>query len=273
MGVLEFVANSEYRKERARQLARALTAEVGVDALLNGALADDLLAALAEDLTGLARQALRDVVAHAVADGFDEITEAEAAATMRQAIERVIASVRAGLGVRLAELEAAIAAMLSGSSAEAVQASLGSAAMRDALLAPIAGLLAQAGAGIIQAVEADVRTEAVAQHVESVQQEDEQPVLFEWQTREDDRVCGEGEIIEVSCSARHGKQLTYEEWGDFGYPGDPNSPTICSIYSGAGLSRCRCGLIPAGSAASTPTPVKITDAAKAGRERALKEAA
>lgn len=273
MTVLEFVAASEYRKERARLLAKALAANVGVDALLGDSdvVVEDLLAVLSDDLQGLARQALRDAIAHAVADGFDEITEAEALATMRQAIERVIAAARPSLLARLAELDAAVAAMVDGSSAQSVQAALESPAMKDALLASVASVLSQTGAGVIQAVEADVRSEAVAQHVEQAAQAGEAPPLLGWETREDDNVCGKDEIFEVSCSARHGKELTFEEWQFFGLPGDPASPTICAIYAGPGKSRCRCTFRPAGAA--SVTPVNISEAAKAGRDRALKEAA
>lgn len=274
MSVVEFVEGSEFRKERARQLARLLAGSIGVDALLGGseATVDDLLAVLADDLQGLTRQALRDAIAHAVADGFEEISEAEAAVAMRLAIERVLTSARPALLARLADLDAAVTAMVSGSSSEAVHTALGSAAMTEALLAPIAAVLAQTGAGIIQAVEADVRSEAVAQFVEkSTAEPGAEPPLLGWETREDDHVCGQNEIFEVSCSARHGKELTFEEWQLFGLPGDPDSPTICAVYAGPGKSRCRCTLKPAGAASATP--VNISEAAKAGRDRALKEAA
>lgn len=275
MSVLEFVESSEFRKTRAKQVAQALVAEIGLDALVDGGdgLADDLLAVLAEDLAGLAGQASRDAIAHAVAMGFDEIDAVDAAATLRGAIERVLAAAAPELRSRLAALVATLDAMIAGSSVEAVQASLASEAVRTGLLGTIGSFLASTAAGVIQAVEAETEHEAAAAMVEKAQQGNAAPPLLEWQTREDDNVCGPTEVFEVSCSARHGKQLTWEEWEVFGFPGSADAPTICAVFAGPGKSKCRCTFIPAGSAASTPTPVRITDAAKAGRERALKEAA
>lgn len=275
MTVLAFVEASEYRKELARQLARNLVSQIGVETLLEGGeqAAADLVTVLGEELAGLTRQALSDALSHAAADGLVEIDEASALQTMRAAIERVLTSARAQLAARLAELDATVARILSASGADALAASLATPATTEALLSPILSILTGAASGAIQAVESDMRTEAVAATREQGQAAPgTEPLLFEWQTREDDKVCQD--LIENSCEPRHGQQLTYEEWGVFGYPGDPDSPTICAIYAkNPGASNCRCVLIPAGSAAATPEPVNISEAAKAGRERALKEAA
>lgn len=272
--MLAFVEASEYRKELARQLARNLISQVGVDTLIDGGeqAASDLVTVLGEELAGLTRQAVSDAVSHAVADGLVEVDEASALETMRAAVARVLTSAQAQLASRLAELDATVSRILAASGADTLAASLAAPATSEALLSPILSILTGAAAGAIQAVEADVRTEAVAVTRERGGAEGEQPPLFEWQTREDDKVCED--IIENSCAPRHGRQLTWEEWGIFGYPGDPDAPTICAIYAkNPGASNCRCVLIPANSAASTPAPVNISQAAKAGRDRALKEAA
>jgi hypothetical protein len=272
--VLSFVEGSEYRRTLARELAKRLVGEIGVTALLEGGdqIADDLLAVLGEDIAGLTRQALADAIRHAGAMGLATVDDAAAAATVQDAIERVMTAARASLTARLADLDATVARMIGASSSEAVLASLASQATSEALLAPIVATLSAAAAGAVQAVEADIATEAAAQTHEQAIGGGDAPPLFEWQTREDDRVCED--VFENSCAPRHGKQLQFDEWGIFGMPGDPDAPTICAIYAkNPGASNCRCVLIEAGSAASTPTPVNITDAAKAGRDRALAEAA
>lgn len=268
MTVLAFVEASEYRKELARRLARALLEQIDPEEL-GAADADELLDLLLEDLSGILRQAVRDTLAHAETLGLGAVGESEAAATQKAAIDRVLGSVRELLATRLGELEASLGAMVAASGAEAVRASLGAAAVKEALLAPVASVLAQAAAGLVQGVEADVAMEAVASAVEAAPE----PPLMEWQTREDEKVCNADGIFEASCLPRHGKALLLEEWAAFGLPGDPNSPTICAIYAGPGRSFCRCWLILAGSLASTPEPIQVAEAIKAGKERALKEAA
>ena len=196
----------------------------------------------------------------------------EAEATLQAAVERVLSAARDQLLARLADLSATVDRMIASTSLEAVQASLASTATSEALLAPVSSILTAAAAGVVQAVEADVNAEAVASTHEQATQDGEDVPLFEWQTVQDDRVCSD--VLENSCEPRHGQQLTYDEWGVFGMPGDPDSPTICAIYArNAGASNCRCVLIPAGSAVASPTPIQAADAIKAGRDRALAEAA
>ncbi len=276
--VLTFVEGSEFRKETARILARKLVEQAGVGTLIagGGSVVDDLLAALTEDLSGLSGQALRAAIQHAAEVGFSGVSTAEAEATMEAAIARVVAAVRGQLQTRLDELAASVDAMVAGSSEDAVRTALATSSVSEALLAPVSSLLAQTGAGIVQAVEADVANEAVAQHEEAARANaspDEQPTLYEWEARLDGNECGQDEVFEVSCAARHGQQLSFDEWQAFGMPGDPDAPTICAIYAGSGRSFCRCRIRPADAAGASPSPIRIEDAAKAGRDRAAKEAA
>lgn len=276
MTVLQFISASEYRKERARILAKALSSALSVDALLEGGdlVAEDLLTVLGDELADLLRQALADARAHAEANGLVPINEAEAIVTLNAALDRVLGAARQQLLARLADLDASVTRMLDATSAEAVTASLASTATTEALLAPIASVLTSAAAGAIQAVEGDLAREAVAATHEQAMQDGgaSEPQLFQWQTVQDDKVCSD--ILENSCEPRHGRELTYDEWGVFGYPGDPDSPTICSMFAkNAGASNCRCNLLPAGSAVSSPTPINAADAISAGRQRALDEAA
>lgn len=267
MTVLAFVEASEYRKEVARRLGRSLLAELGLDAILDGGddLADELLGILAEDLEGLLRQAARDAIAHARFLGLVEVEEAAAVLTLTKAQERVLETARATLALRLADLDGTVERMLERTGAAAVEAALSTAAIADALLAPISAVLSQTGAGIVQAVESELHLEAVA----ATDEKADEPALFEWETREDDKVCED--VLENSCRPRHGEQLTLEEWELFGLP--QGETLICTIFAKGDFSNCRCRLIPAGSAVATPEPVNIAEAAKAGKERALKEAA
>lgn len=269
MTVLAFVEASEYRKELARRLAKALLDEIGIDAILDGIDEGELLELLLADLGGILGQAVRDTLEHARTLGLSAVEEAAAAATLKSSTARVLKAGLAVLGERLAALDAAVDAMLASASADAVRAALGAAAVSEALLAPLAASLSSIGAGLVQGVESDLAIEAVAQTTETALA----PPLWEWQTREDDKVCDADGIFEASCLPRHGKALLLEEWEGFGLPGNPDSPTICAIYAGPGRSFCRCWLILAGSAASTPEPIQIAEAIKAGKDRALKEAA
>lgn len=272
MTVLQFISASEYRKEAARILARSLVSDLSVQTLLEGGaqVAQDLLTVLRDEIAHLLDQALTDAKVHAIALGLEPVDEAAALATVQAAIDRVFGAANDQLVARLSDLDATISRMLDATSAEAVQASLASEGTAGALLAPVSSVLAAAAAGAVQAIEGDLAREAVATTAEAAPAD--APLLFEWQTREDDKVCED--ILENSCRPRHGRQLTYDEWGVFGYPGDPDSPTICSIFSrNSGSSNCRCALLPAGSEAATPAPVNIADAAASGRQRALEEAA
>lgn len=273
MSVLEFIQNSEFRKERARQLARLLVANVGIDGMQGAVnqIADDLIEVIREDIAGLAGQALRDAQSHAEALGFSELDAEAALATMQSALDRVLSAARDQLLARLDDLDSTVSRMLAATGQETVLASLASEATQEALLAPISAVLSAAAAGAVSAVETDIAAESVAAfHEDSVDSGEGVPLL-EWQTREDDRVCED--VFENSCAPRHGRQLTVDEWQTFGEPGDPDAPTICAIFAkNPASSNCRCVLIPAGSAASTAEPINIAEAAARGRQLA-KEAA
>lgn len=275
MTVLAYVESSAYRVEVAKRLAQALVADVGLDGLLSGgsSLASDILGALGEDIGGLVRQAVDDTIKAAIARGLIEVPDAAAVAEAEQAVQKVLEAANGPLAAALDRLGASVDSMAAGTSEEAVAASLASAATTQALLAPIASILSSTAAGAIKAAESAVQTEAVATYQEAATADnpDAEPPLFEWQTVEDDKVCED--LMENSCRPRHGLQLTYDEWGAFGYPGDADSPTLCAIYAKGDFSNCRCVLIPAGSAAGSPTPINVADAIAAGRQRALGEAA
>lgn len=267
MTVLAFVEESEYRKELARQLGKGLLAEVGLDALLDGGddLADELLELLSKDLAGLMRQALRDALAHAEFLGLSELAADDAAAALKQAEARVLKAARAVLATRLDELGETVERMIDRTGRQAVEAALGTTAVAEALLGPIVSVLSSTGAGLIQAVESDLHLQAVA----ATEEKADEPLLFEWETREDDRVCDD--VLENSCRQRHGEQMTLAEWELFGLP--QGETLLCSIYAKGDFSNCRCRLIPAGSAFASVEPIRIADAAAAGKERAQKEAA
>lgn len=264
MTVLDFVRGSEYRKQVARNVAAALAGRIEIDALLAGGgayaerLVDDLLGDLIEEVI---RQAVRDARSHAGALGLAALTGTRLDATVDAAVTRVLEEAITGLGEAVEAAGRSVLRMQAAGVADSVIArALSADAGGTAILAPVVAVLRSTGAGLVNAVEGAVLTESA---IVLTEQEPEE-VLFAWQTREDDKVCED--VFENSCAPRHGQDLTLEEWEAFGLPQSENM--ICGMFAKGSTSNCRCVLENANNESRSPSPIKVADAVKAGREQA-----
>lgn len=265
---LAFVEGSEYRKQAARLLAKRLASNVELlDIVEQGeGYTDEILGELLALLSSrLLREAAIDARAHAgtlglaILDGpgLDRAVDGVLADVMGEAMDT--------LGARVGELVRAVARMVDAGLGDAViRSALGSESGSGALMAPVVAVLAATGAGMINAVEKIVLEESTALTLVKSEERGEEPPLFEWETREDGRVCED--VFENSCLPRHGEELPLDEWGIFGEPSSEN--LICSMYAKGAFSNCRCVLRRVGAEGRSPDPINIRDAAEAGRRRA-----
>lgn len=270
MNTTAFVESSEYRKELAREIARRILAAIDVRELLNdpAGYSADMLEALVRKLKAdILADAVRDARAHsATALGLAPLTAAELDRLVTARVKTVVEEAQLQLDTRASEASRQINRTLdAGASVNAVLKSLEGQGGRSALLAGLLGILSQTGAGLVGETERAIIEGAGAKVVDIADYRNEPPPLFEWETRQDDRVCED--VFENSCIERHGRALTWDEWGAFGRPGSEN--LICSIYAKGAFSNCRCVLRDAGMAEGrSASPLSITTAIEAGRLRA-----
>jgi len=269
---LEFVQGSEYRKQIARELAKRVAQGITVEEILAdpATYGDDLLGGLLNLLrTQVIDAAAEAARLHAADLGLYVVDSGEIAALVDETLSTVIQEAVSNLDNAIQSVARAIGRMQdTGVAEDVIAAALGTDTGSGALLAPVVSVLTQSGAGMVNSVEkAVLQASVTATDLLATQQGADEPQLFEWETREDDKVCED--VFENSCAPRHGEQLTSDEWDAFGAPGSEN--LVCTIYAKGAFSNCRCVLRAANSAGRSPAPINTAEAAAAGKEQALRE--
>jgi hypothetical protein len=278
--IRKHVESSEFYKEVARLSAVAIIAASSLDEMLHSPAlyVDNFLAALLDVFDGHRDGIIDEARSYAAALGLVEVPLEDANAIADDAERGLLTDSRDALSAALIPVDDRISEMLdSGISAETISKSFESDATRDALLS---GFIATArGAasawvndidrGIAEAA-ADAIDEAAAADAAISETQDDEPPNFEWLAVIDGRTCDDQ--IENSCAPRHGVVMTMSEWEEMGRPGAPN--LICSIFSKTGSS-CRCLLLESGKTGRSEVvnPVDVSEAIKAGRDRAARSVA
>lgn len=255
---LAYVEQGEYYRERARIEAGNLLDEIPVEELLQdpAGAAGHILDLAVLVLSPIAFDAASDAQKHALTLGLTEVTDEEAAQAVDEAISH-LDTIQQEIADRIQTADENI--RRDGAALATITAVLASAAGRTAFLSPVLGLLQGAMAGVVTLVEQNVMDLAQAK---TVQQTPE--TLFRWRATGDGRSCND--IVEDSCEPRDGMVKTFDAWQEIGLPGA--SHLLCSVYSRSGLPQCRCTLENATLPHTEPGVLDITDAVKAGRDRA-----
>lgn len=256
---LAFVEQGEFLRERARIECRHILGEADIQECFDdpAQASQHILDAVVAALMGvIVWDAVTAAQRHAAELGLPEISNAEAAPVVEDAIQQ-LEETEPDVENALRDSDERLRA--DGQFEAVILAVLASDAGRDALLSPVQGILTGAAAGVVTAVEQGIFDLAQAKHDEKTPD-----ALFRWYATGDGRECA-ADLVN-SCEPRDGMEKTLEEWRALGLPGAGN--LLCSIYSKSGLPQCRCQLGPADVRRAEPGVVDVTDAVKAGRERA-----
>lgn len=263
------VEDAEFYKEVARLTAVSLLGKVSLDEMLRSPaqFVDDFLAALLNEMTDYKGDIADEALSYASDLGLAALDGDMVDAIVQDAERNLLTDSRARLMSALIPVDERISNMLdAGVSADTISKSLASEATRDALLAGFIATARSASAGYVQDIERGIVETSADETVTAAQDSgEEEPPNFEWLAILDGRACDDA--IENSCAPRHGVVMTMDQWEEMGRPGAAN--LICSIFS-KGASPCRCVLLESGKTGTSEVlnPVDVTEAIKAGKERA-----
>jgi hypothetical protein len=226
---------------------------------------DELLAATIAGLDSYVDTVIDEARDYAANLGL-ELLPRDVLDAIRADVERnFLDAARPALASALIPVDQRISDMLdAGVSPSTITAALSSDLTRDALLAGFVGVAKSAAATYIQELDRAIAEAAADATVDAADDEDGPP-NFEWLAITDGKTCDD--LIENSCLPRHNTVMTMDEWEELGRPGAAN--LICSIYAKSG-SFCRCVLMESGKVGSSQVlnPIDVTDAIRAGKERA-----
>jgi AcrR family transcriptional regulator len=258
--ILSHVEQTEYLKEVARREAARLLESADVQEFVDDPdrFTEALLAAILLALGPRAKELSEEARDYAEALGHGRIPDADLKKLTGTTDDDFLLLALPILLVATEPARAQVERMVTGASASTVATALESEATRKALLAPLTSAVKSAAATYMQGVSRSVTDLALEMF------SDNGTDTLEWITVHDDAVCDD--VFENSCKPRHGKVLTRDEWDEVGRPGAPQ--LICSIYAKGGGSNCRCELVPSLVPAGILNPIRVTDAIRAGKERA-----
>jgi hypothetical protein len=265
--ILRHVEQTEFFKEIARREVSRLLAAGDVRQMLDDpqAFVDELVAAILANLGATSAMMAEEARQYAVTLGLAELSNKEVDDAEKKSRSAFIAIASEVLFTSLLAVDAQLQrAIDSGVAVETLNATLASAATRDALLIGFEATARSAAATYFQDMERGIVDAAVQATADGAP--DDQPANFEWLAIDDGKTCDDQ--IENSCLPRHNAIMTLDEWDGLGRPGA--AQLLCSLHAKAGKSFCRCVLAESGKTGSSEkiNPISVTAAIQIAKERA-----